>query len=182
MIIRESNNDNKPPFRLRFHILISTAGGAGVIIWVYLPSTMISLFSSLLHLRLHLHLNLSCLHVYILRFSLGMHWAWVGGHPGLLCSGLALWALLFLNAEISICGLLGLSIAALTFVLVRALSISCSAVCPLGVPSLWGVSLRGGGGTLCIRAVVTAWGNMTSNYKISISDLALQTIYETQQT
>lgn len=149
--------ENSPrPFRLCFNILISTAGGAGVIIWVE-PFVMISLFAFLLDTGLHLHFNLFGIHNHIQRFRFRMYRACKGSYPGffLLRSRLALWDFLLFHCEFA-WRLWSLPIASLAFVLVSTLSISCSAVCPLGVTGFWGVSLRGGRGALCIRAVVTS--------------------------
>lgn len=152
--MEHSSNKSTPPLRFCFHILIGAAGGAGVIIWVMIPPTMLCLFCLLLDLRLHFNLNLSSLHVHILWFSFGMYWARKWGHLGLLRLCLTLWAFLFFDSELSVRRFQRFSTTGLRSVLVSALRISCTVIYPLGVTRLWGI-LRGGGGTLSIRAVVT---------------------------
>lgn len=93
----DNDHENKPPLWLCLHILVSTAGGTRIIVGVVFSPSMISFFSSLLDLRLHLDLDLSTLHVHILRFSLGMNRARKGGSSGFLRSGLTLWAFLFFD-------------------------------------------------------------------------------------
>lgn len=92
-----TTTENEPSLGLRFHVLVGAAGGARVVVRVVLPSPVLSLFSPLLDLRLHLDLDLPALHVHILRLRFGMDRVGEGGSSGFLRSGLALWALLFLH-------------------------------------------------------------------------------------
>lgn len=144
-------------FRL-FHVFISAAGGAGVIIGVELLLPL-AMFSFLFDLGLHFNLNFSRFHVHILGFRFWMDHTGVGSHSALFLvrSRLTLWAFLFLDAQAPVWRVRGFSIADGKRILIGGLGIASSTVRSFGVSRLCGVSLRGGGSTLCVRAIVTSW-------------------------
>lgn len=131
-----ATTENEPSLGLRFHVLVGAAGGARIVVRVVLPSPVLSLFSPLLDLRLHLDLDLPALHVHILRLRFGMDRVGEGGSSGFLRSGLALWALLFLHTQVPIRRLRGPCTASQTYVLVGAVHISSSGFRPLAVARL----------------------------------------------